>query len=114
MLWLFLFNRDRLRELIKASLIADERDKNERSSGRSCRLADWYVQVLFNKPHTWVTIVDHHGTLDADEWLAKNIKSRLEREHNIAGVNMRLSSRGRSLVYTERKTEIQLYLKTFR
>lgn len=69
-----------------------------RSSGRTTRLADQYVQKLFDNLGEWVHISDHYPGRRAAEMLAAKIFRRMEMEHNIIldvnhrGCNLRIPS----------------------
>lgn len=52
-----------------------------RASGRTTRLADNYIQQLFEYPGEWVRIKDHFTELRADQTLCDKIYCRVQREH---------------------------------
>jgi len=52
-----------------------------RATGRSTRLADNYIQELFNNQNTWITITDHFGDKRSAGILSNRIVKRLKFEH---------------------------------
>lgn len=52
-----------------------------RATGRSTRLADNYIQELFNNQNTWITITDHFGDKRSASILSNRIVKRLKFEH---------------------------------
>ena len=52
-----------------------------RSTGRTTRLIDDYIQKLFDYRGEWITIRDHYKTKAADIMLCRKICSRLVNEH---------------------------------
>lgn len=53
------------------------------ASGRTTRLADKYIQKLFDNPGEWVRISDHFPGRKADEMLMVKVCRRVEMEHHI-------------------------------
>jgi len=53
------------------------------ASGRTTRLADHYIQKLFDNLGEWVRIFYHFPERRADEMLAVKICRRMEMEHHI-------------------------------
>jgi len=53
--------------------------KENRKTGRTTRLADIYIQELFNRGEIYV--IDHHPTRQASKYLVDIILRRLEFEH---------------------------------
>ena len=60
-------------------LAADQKIPDQRATGRSTRLVDRAIQELFNRGE--VTVVDHHITKRASEWLLCRVCVRLDMEH---------------------------------
>lgn len=60
----------------------DYRDRF-RASGRTTRLADEYIQKLFDNPGEWVAITDHYPSRRAYELLMMIICRRVAFEHQI-------------------------------
>lgn len=56
-------------------------DEITRATGRSTRLADNYIQELFNNQDTWITIKDHFNSNNAARMLSNTIVKRLKFEH---------------------------------
>lgn len=54
-----------------------------RATGRTTRLADEYIQKLFNNPGEWVLITDHYPSRRAYESLMMIICRRVAYEHQI-------------------------------
>ena len=52
-----------------------------RATGRTTRLIDQYIQILFTNPNKEIEIIDHYGTQKANEFLARKVLSRLYAEH---------------------------------
>lgn len=52
-----------------------------RSTGRTTRLVDDYVQKLFDNKGEWITIKDHYIAKNADIILCRRICQRLTNEH---------------------------------
>ena len=55
----------------------------ERMTGRTTRLVDDFVQVLFDKAGTWVHISDHHHSRTGNDNILVKLIERMKREHNI-------------------------------
>lgn len=60
--------------------ISNQVDLN-RATGRTTRLIDQYIQILFTTPNKEIEIIDHHGTQKDNEFLARKVLSRLYAEH---------------------------------
>ena len=58
------------------------------ASGRSTRIIDETIQRLFETPNEWVTVWDHHDTVQAHAILLDHIRRRLAIEHHLE-VNVR-------------------------
>lgn len=54
-----------------------------RATGRTTRLADKYIQELFDNPGEWVGITDHYPSRRAYELLMMIICRRVAYEHQI-------------------------------
>lgn len=54
-----------------------------KATGRTTKLADDYIQVLFKNIGNWVSVKDHFPTRRATEHLIDVISNRLIAEHNI-------------------------------
>jgi hypothetical protein len=52
-----------------------------RRAGNTTRIADFYIQRLFNN-YTTGEIVDHYGSTESNKRLFKIIVGRLDREHS--------------------------------
>lgn len=64
----------------------DNISEEVRRSGKSTRLADQYIQDLFNNGE--VEVIDHTGNKESSEFLFKKVVRRLELEHR--HVNLKL------------------------
>lgn len=58
-------------------------NENKRSTGRTTRLVDHYIQELFTKGEA--IIIDHFNTRNENKELAKKVLNRLNNEHNKKG-----------------------------
>lgn len=52
-----------------------------RATGRTTRLVDMYIQILFKNFGEWVEIRDHHDTLKSNDFLINKIGKRITLEH---------------------------------
>jgi len=51
------------------------------ATGRTTRMADWYIQKLYENEGEWIEVYDHFGTDEADKALFDKIVARLAAEH---------------------------------
>lgn len=51
-----------------------------RSTGRTTRLVDFYVQKLFTNPNVAIDIRDHEGYNEANRYLVERIYNRFRNE----------------------------------
>lgn len=54
-----------------------------KATGRTTRLADEYIQELFNNVGEWIPIEDHYGYWQSNKRLHDIIANRLYAEHKI-------------------------------
>lgn len=59
-----------------------------RASGRTTRLVDSYVQILFNDPDKSVFIKDHNESFQSNISLVERINQRLKVEHKVSLENI--------------------------
>lgn len=69
-----------------------------RAVGNTTRLADYYIQKLFNNIGDFIKIEDHHCSLTVDESLVERIKQRLFNEHSgisieVKGTKIKINDR---------------------
>ena len=55
--------------------------KDLRSSGRTTRLIDYYIQELFNNPNKEIEIIDHTTMTQSNIHLTQMILRRMYEEH---------------------------------
>ena len=65
----------------KLNILEQLSELSLRMTGRSTRLADSYIQQLYNNIGEWITIKDHYFTKRADSMLLNIICKRLSVEH---------------------------------
>lgn len=65
----------------KLNILEQLSELSLRKTGRSTRLADSYIQQLYNNVGEWVTIKDHYISKTADSILLNIICKRLSLEH---------------------------------
>lgn len=53
----------------------------DRSTGRTTRLVDYYIQELYSSPNKEIKILDHYDSIKADIHLTQMILQRLYAEH---------------------------------
>jgi CRISPR/Cas system CSM-associated protein Csm2 small subunit len=63
---------------------------NEKATGRTTKLADYYIQELFNNPNKEIEITDHTDTQQSNVHLTQIILRRVYEEHR--GVKIKLIS----------------------
>lgn len=56
-------------------------DDSNRSTGRTTRLIDYYIQKLFNNPNKEIEIIDHYDNIKAHIYLTQKMLERLYTEH---------------------------------
>lgn len=56
-------------------------NRMETKTGRSTRLADYYIQEIFSKPNEAVEIIDHENTKESNMQLTRRIIRRILEEH---------------------------------
>lgn len=56
-------------------------EESDRSTGRTTRLIDYYIQELFNNPNSEIEIIDHTNTQQSNIHLTQMILRRLDNEH---------------------------------
>lgn len=59
----------------------------DRNTGRTTRLVDEYIQILFTKGSTGI-IRDHYGTSNSDLFLKDLILNRLRNEHRNTNISI--------------------------
>ena len=64
-----------------------------RATGATTRLADEYIQKLYEDEGQWIEIHDHYGTVNADRLLLDKIIKRLELEHPMDSVHIDYNKR---------------------
>ena len=64
--------------------------KDEKATGRTTKLADYYIQELFNNPNKEIEITDHTDTQQSNVHLTQIILRRVYEEHR--GVKIKLIS----------------------
>ena len=52
-----------------------------RATGRTTRLVDYYIQELFNHPNEEIEIIDHNNTQQSNIHLTQMILRRMYEEH---------------------------------
>lgn len=57
-------------------------DLKHRSTGRTTRLVDEYIQKIYENKGEWVKIADHYPSKQADKMLAGKVTARLKTEHS--------------------------------
>lgn len=68
-------------------------EHKHRATGRTTRLADYFIQELFKNPGVFITITDHSDNKQSNDILTNLIQSRLFNEHK----NIRLQRQNNSL-----------------
>jgi len=58
----------------------DNNDSN-RTTGRTTRLVDYYIQELFNNPNKEIEIIDHYNMQQSNIHLTQMILRRMYEEH---------------------------------
>ena len=62
-------------------LLREVLELEDRATGATTRLADEYIQKLYENEGEWIEIHDHYGTVNADRLLLDKIIKRLNLEH---------------------------------
>ena len=70
-----------------------------RRTGKSTRLIDEYIQVLFNDGV--IEVRDHYLSREADNFLTSKIMRRLQSEH--PGVNIKLNANSNIIIIVKTK-----------
>ena len=55
--------------------------EENRQTGRTTRLVDFYIQELYNNSNKEIIIKDHYENNESNRYLLSRIKYRLEKEH---------------------------------
>lgn len=66
-----------------------------RSTGKTTRLIDYYIQELYNNPNSPIKIIDHCDHPQSSKYLIKAILRRLNSEH----YNDKFKQEGYTLIY---------------
>ena len=61
--------------------VEEELEENLRSTGRTTRLIDYYIQELFNHPFDTIEIIDHTNNQQSNVHLTQMILKRMYEEH---------------------------------
>jgi len=65
----------------------------ERMTGKTTRIIDGYIQILFRNPNEWHEIYDHHPTRAMREHVMNRLKDRFEREHGSNSGKLKVNNR---------------------
>lgn len=66
-------------DFIESIFLAQDKEKSGRRIGNTTRLADFYIQVLFNRGE--VQVQDHHSDYNSHRALLERILKRITTEH---------------------------------
>ena len=67
----------------KLRIISHNREAMVRMTGRTTRLVDSYIQLLFENIGEYIKVKDHYNHIRADKHLIERIEERLYREYAI-------------------------------
>lgn len=79
-------------------MVMNQIPKLDRQTGRTTRLADEYVQMVFNNKN-WIQVVDHMYKHAATERLFNIVRKRINREHTSAYIHMDFRHSGLTIYY---------------
>ena len=77
----------------ETQLLREVLELEYRATGATTRLADEYIQKLYENEGKWIEIHDHYGTVNADRLLLDKIIKRLELEHPMDSVHIDYNKR---------------------
>lgn len=83
--------------------------KNNRSTGRTTKQIDNYIQALFTNLDKAIVVIDHSNTYYANADLVKKIEQRLSNEHSHKGLKL-----GKGIINNYHFMILSLSLKKFR
>ena len=82
----------------KSELIGELIELSGRSTGRTTRIIDEYIQELYRHQGEWIEIKDHYASPQADRMVLNKIMARMELEHPDDKVNVDKSRKTQKLM----------------
>ena len=65
----------------RISLLNEAEKMVSRATGRTTRMVDEFIQMLYNERGEWVTIYDHYPSHSADNMILNKVIARMNLEH---------------------------------